>query len=120
MAGHERIGGESAAREAGWKARIARFYPPRNMAHVVLTVSGAYLAAILAIFLAEVFDLLDMDGHDALEEPIRAFIYHSLRALAVPIGIGCLVSIACFGIATVVLLSVRRTPVLRAGRDPVR
>jgi len=112
-----------AGMEAGtptWKARIARFYPPRRMAHVVLTVSGAYLAAILALFLAEFLDLLDMDGHDELEEPIRAFIYQSLRALAVPIGIGCLVSIVCFGIAAVVLLGEQRTPVLRADRDSVR
>jgi hypothetical protein len=121
MAGHEPIGGESAAREAGWKARVARFYPPRRMAHVVLTVSGSYLAAILALtLLAEYLDLLDMDGHDAVEEPIRAFIYQSLRPLAEPIGIGCLVSIVCFGIAAVALQSEQRTPVLRTDRDPVR
>jgi hypothetical protein len=121
MAGHEPIGGEGAAREAGWKARVARFYPPRRMAHVVLTVSGSYLAAILALtLLAEFLDLLDMDGHDAVEEPIRAFIYQSLRPLAEPIGIGCLVSIVCFGIAAVALQSEQRTPALRADRDPVR
>jgi hypothetical protein len=107
------------ARAPTWRDRIARFYPPRSVAHLVFMVSGAYLAAMFALLLAEVFDLLDMDGHDALEEPIRAFIYHSLRAMALPIGIGCLVSVVCFGVAAVVLQRVQRTPALCSSRDAV-
>jgi MFS family permease len=102
-----------------WKGRIARFYPRRRMAHVVLTVSGAYIAAMLALVLAMYLELVPTDPIDAVEEPIRAFIYHSLRALALPMGIGFLVSWICFGAAALVLVGVRRTPVLRTHRAAV-
>jgi len=119
MAGNEPIGGGSVAREAGWKARITRFYPRRSVAHVVLGGSGTYIALILALFLAMYLELIPTEPHDRIEEPIQAFIDHSLRALALPMGIGFLVSWICFGAAALVLVGVRRTPVVRTGRDAV-
>jgi hypothetical protein len=53
-----------------WRGRIARFYPRRSVAHVVLGVSGAYIALILALVLAMYLELIPRNP-DRIEEPIR-------------------------------------------------
>jgi hypothetical protein len=101
-----------------WKSRIARFYPPRGPLDFVLWISGGYLALLFVS--APLLPILDMDGHDRQEEPIRWFLHDVIRTMWCPPGIGLAVIPLFFTIAAVAFVVLQRTPVVRTGRDPVR
>jgi hypothetical protein len=65
-----------------WRARIDRFYAPGSRVRTALKLAAAFFGvSVLLLFPAVICtQLLDMDGHNASEEPIRAFLYHSIFA----------------------------------------
>jgi hypothetical protein len=64
-----------------WRARIDRFYKPGSPTRTALPLAAAFLFASFLLLIPGWFciGLLDMDGHSAAEEPIRAFLYQSIR-----------------------------------------
>jgi len=93
-----------------------------GLVHWVFAGTGSYLAAFLSFCLIEgLFSVVDMDGHDGVEEPIRAFVYDTLRAAAPTLGITFLASFVLFAAAALSLSSFAPGPVRRrtelAGRE---
>jgi hypothetical protein len=113
-----------------WRARIDRFYSPDSRTRTALKLSALFLFASFLLLIPAGFcsELLDMDGHSAAEEPIRAFLYQSIRApfvvifgLPLELGgfvggiVGIIVTLAtlpvipfAFGISATALLEWRR------------
>lgn len=116
--------------KSNWRARIDRFYAPGSRVRSALKLAAVFLGvSVLLLFPAVICTaLLDMDGHDAAEEPIRAFLYHSIPVpfvaifgLPLELGrsfggiLGVLVTLAtlpviplAFGFAATTLLEWRR------------
>ena len=67
--------------KSNWRARIDRFYAPGSRVRSALTLAAAFLFASFLLLIALGFfsEWIDMDGHSAAEEPIRAFLYQSIR-----------------------------------------
>jgi len=61
-----------------WRARIDRFYPASSQIRSALKLAAAFFGASFLLLIPAAF--LDMDGHDTAEEPIRAYLYQSMRA----------------------------------------
>jgi hypothetical protein len=112
MAGRERF-------EPAWKSRITRFYPRRRMVDFVLLVAGRYCAVFFVSIPLSVFAfaVLDMDGHDRHAEPVRSFLYQSLRLW---VGVGSYAFALCFCIGAIVFLSSQQVPGGMAKRDADR
>jgi hypothetical protein len=66
----------SATDGSAWKRRIEEFErEQRRPLGRALAFAGLYL-----LFFYVVLSCADMDGHDRFEEPLRSFVYSSLRA----------------------------------------
>ena len=107
---------------SAWKRRVDDFErEQRRPLGLVLAFAGLYV-----LFFVVALSCTDMDGHDRFQEPIRSFVYQSLRrflllifepAERLPRPIGGVVSLSAFVgsalgfglIATWLLRSFRRT-----------
>ena len=97
-----------------WRARIDRFYAPGSRVRNALMLAAVFLFASFLLLIPGWFciGLLDMDGHSAAEEPIRAFLCQSIRVffLAVfglPHAVG-----DCFGGILRVVVTLATLPVI--------
>jgi hypothetical protein len=130
--GDEAVGAVDARSpmNTNWRARIDRFYSLSSPSRTALKLAATFFGVFVLFLIPAVVctQLLDMDGHSAAEEPIRAFLYHSIRApfvvifgLPLELGgfvggiVGIIVTLAtlpvipfAFGISATALLEWRR------------
>ena len=71
---------EPATETIGWRRRVADYDVDQRRPQRFVWIFAAWFVAFwVAVVFAFMFDLLGADGRDPNEQPIREFIYQSLR-----------------------------------------